>query len=150
MLNQLVRRISAALDPAGASVVEPLDIERVSAVLLIEIARADHDIDALERDAIVDALSQSSALDVAELNTLVAEALEDADNAVSLHAHVSLINEHFRKEDKLALVEQMWRVAFADGNVDGYEEYTIRKLCDLLFVKHRDFMQAKLHVMEQT
>lgn len=151
MLNQLVSRISAALDPSGAAVVEPLDIERVTSVLLVEIARADHDVEDQEREAIIQALGQSSGnLNVAELDALVTEALADADNAVSLHEHVRLINEHFTKEHKIALVKQMWRVAFADGNIDRYEEYTIRKLCDLLYIKHRDFMQAKLHVMEET
>ena len=81
-----------------------------------------------------------------ELNELIDEVFDSADHVLSLHSHVSLINESFNKEDKLALVTQMWRVAFADGNVDGYEEYTIRKICDLLFIKHRDYMQAKLRV----
>jgi len=150
MLSQLVSRISAALDPAGTSVIASLDIERVTTLLLVEIARADHDIEPAERLAIVAALNQSSNLTATEIDDLVTEALEDADRAISLHQHVQLVNDHFSQQDKRALVEQMWRVAFADGNVDGYEEYTIRKLCDLLYVKHRDFMQAKLHVMEQT
>ena len=63
---------------------------------------------------------------------------------MSLHSHVRIINDNLSKSDKLLLVEQMWRVAYADGNIDCYEEYTIRKLCDLLYLKHRDFMQAKL------
>jgi len=150
MLSQLVSKISAALDPAGTAAVESLDIERVTALLLVEIARADHDIEPTERLAVVNALKQSSNLSATEIDDLVAEALADADHAVSLYQHVQLVNENFSQQDKRALVEQMWRIAFADGNVDGYEEYTIRKLCDLLYVKHRDFMQAKLTVMEQS
>lgn len=79
---------------------------------------------------------------------MVDDAFNEADGAMSLYEHVQLINDHFDRRSKLALVEQMWRVALADGNIDGYEEYTIRKLCDLLFIKHRDFMQAKLKVIE--
>ena len=151
MFNQLLKQITLALDPQNSdSVVAPLDIERVSAVLLVEIARADHDISQEERQAIAVALAATSTLSQIELNELIDEVLASSDNVLSLHAHVSLINETFKKQDKLALVEQMWRVAFADGNVDGYEEYTIRKICELLFLKHRDYMQAKLRVAAET
>lgn len=146
MLTKWLDRITAALDPTEA--VSVLDIERVSATLLVEIARTDHDIDPAERTAIVRALQAGGQLDVADIEAIVDEALSDADTTVSLYEHVRLINEQFDKSCKLALVEQMWRVALADGDIDGYEEYTIRKLCDLLYIKHRDFMQAKLKVME--
>ena len=150
MFNQLLKQITAALDPQNTdNVVPSLDIERVTATLLVEIARADHEIASQERDAIVAALAATSALDSSELNALVEEAFTNADNTISLHSHVSLINESFNMPAKLALVEQMWRVAYADGNIDGYEEYTIRKLCDLLYVRHRDYIQAKLRVAKE-
>jgi len=149
MLNQLFNQIVSALDPSvPESKLESLDAQRVSAMLLVEIARSDHVVDDSERKAIENALLQSSSLLADELGAIVDEALIEADNALSFHNHVSLINEHFSKEDKIVLIEQMWRVAFADGNVDGYEEYTIRKLCDLLYVKHRDYMQAKIKISE--
>ena len=58
------------------------------------------------------------------------------------------INSGFTREQKLALIEQMWRVAYADGDLDKYEEYTIRKLSDLLYVEHHEFIRAKLRAME--
>jgi uncharacterized tellurite resistance protein B-like protein len=61
-----------------------------------------------------------------------------------------LINESFKRQDKLALVEHIWRVACADGNIDRYGEYTIRKLCDLLFVKRRENIQATLKIAEES
>ena len=149
MFNQLLKQLTSSLNRQNEqSALQSLDIERVSAVLLVEIARADHIIRAEERKAIKKALAETSSMSASELDELVDEALSSADNTVSLHAHVNLINESFNQQDKIALVEQMWRVAFADGKVDadGYEEYTIRKLCDLLHVKHRDYVQAKLKV----
>jgi len=147
MLNQFFKQITSALESQpGEQAVKSEDIERVSAVLLVEIARSDHDISDPERSAILSALNESSSLPSSELEALVEDAFQDADNTLSLHEHVRLINENFEKADKLLLIEQMWRVAFADGNVDGYEEYTIRKLSDLLYIKHRDYMQAKLKV----
>ena len=151
MFNQLLKQVTSALDPQdNDSTLAPLDVERVSAMLLVEIARADHDINQQEREAISQALSATSSLGASELSELVDEAFDSVDNTLSLHAHVSLINESFNRQDKLALVEQMWRVAYADGNIDRYEEYTIRKLCDLLYVKHREYIQAKLKIAEES
>lgn len=147
-LEQWLDRIATALDPNLPEADTALDIERVCAILLVEIARADHEIEPAERETIVRALQQAGDLAAEDLQAIVEEACSDADSTVSLYEHVRLINEQFDKERKLALVEQMWRVALADGNIDGYEEYTIRKLCDLMYIKHRDFMQAKLRVVD--
>ena len=148
MFSQLISRVAVALEPnAGDEDVARLDVQRVTAMLLVEIARADHDVGEEELQAIATSLRDASALAESEIAAILQEAVSEAESAVSLHEHVSLINEQFDKAGKLALVEQMWRVAVANGDIDHYEEYTIRKLCDLLFVKHRDYMQAKLRVL---
>jgi len=147
MFTQLINRVALALDPNADNDVAQFDIQRVTAMLLVEIARADHDVGAEEFKAIHDALSEASTLPESELNAILQEAVNEAESTVSLHEHVGLINEQFDKAGKIALVEQMWRVAMANGDIDHYEEYTIRKLCDLLFIKHKDFMQAKHRVL---
>lgn len=148
MLNQWIDRLAAALDTAPSADANRADLERVSALLLVEIAWADHQIDELERKTIRAALRQASSIADEELDSILDAALADAQHTVSLHEHIRQINGSFDKTRKLMLVEQMWRVALADGDLDKYEEYTIRKLCDLLHVKHRDFIQAKLRVLE--
>lgn len=139
----LFERLLASINQPDASEADAIQIERVSAILLVEIARSDHEVEPAERDEIARAIGASSALTAEEISELIEEALRDVDVTLSLHSHVSEINSQFDKKNKIALVEQMWRVALADGNIDQYEEYTIRKLCDLIHVKHRDFMQAK-------
>ena len=143
-INQLSQTLQADSPDASAS---QADLQRVSAQLLVEVARADHSIDDAERQSMRMALCQAFELDESEIDAILDAAIAGADGTVSLHAHVALINDHLDKPAKLALVEQMWRVAMADGDLDKYEEYTIRKLCDLLYVKHRDFMQTKLRVV---
>ena len=124
------------------------DLERVTALLLVEIARSDHEVAPEELATIRAALAQSSSLEAAELDEIVAESQADAEAALSLHGYVARVNESLDKQGKIRLVEQMWRVALADGDIDRYEEYTIRKLAELLYLKHRDFMQAKLRVLD--
>ena len=62
--------------------------------------------------------------------------------------HARLINDEFNREQKIHLIEQLWRVAFADQELDRYEEALVRKISELLHVPHRDFIQAKHRVQE--
>lgn len=140
---------SLAADQSTDATDQQANLERLTAQLLVEIAWSDHVIEASEHDAIVQALVESTSLKVDEIETILAAAVDDLNHTVTLHAHISTINNHFDRDQKTKLVEQMWRVAFADGDLDKYEEHTIRKLSDLLYVKHRDFMQAKLRVLDQ-
>jgi len=153
MFNQWISRITAA-KPESESEFESLsvtggsaDVERVSAALLMEIARADHNLDDAELASIRDALKQSSSLPGEEIDSIVSNAMVDADSTISLHEHIRMVNEHFDRANKLLLIEQMWRVAAADGDVDRYEDYTIRKFSELIYVRHKEFIQAKLRVL---
>lgn len=151
MFNQWIDRIKLATQEsatgAGSNDLQD-DFARVSAALLVEVARADHQLDASEIASITSALQQSSSLEKSEITDIVESAVANADNAISLHEHIKLVNEHFEQEQKYLLVEQMWRVAVADGNIDRYEDYTIRKTSDLLHVRHSEFIKAKLRVIE--
>ena len=144
MLERLLARLSGENDPdAGA---DERDVERMAAVLLVEIARADGYVDEVELDAVRRALGQCSSLPAGELDALVDEAVREGEAATSLHAYTSAVNDAYDKPARVRLVEHLWRVARADGRLDRYEEHAIRRIADLLYVKHRDFMQAKHRV----
>jgi len=145
MFSQWISRIAG--ERADSEPLNVADIERVSAALLVEIARADHTLEQSETESIRSALKQSSSLPDEEIDAIVTSAIVDADSAISLHEHIKLVNEHFDRANKVMLIEQMWRVAAADGNVDRYEDYTIRKLSELIYVRHSEFIQAKLRVL---
>ena len=65
-----------------------------------------------------------------------------------LYEYTRLINDLCDYEDKLRLINNLWSIAFADQQLDKYEEYLIRKISDLLHVSHKDFIQQKLLVKE--
>ncbi len=152
MITDLLKRLNASLSAGSAaadtSAGMATDLERVAAVLLVEVARSDQSIDPVELDTISAAIVSASSLSREEVDTLVQEALADADAAISLHAHLKLVNDHLDPSARAKLVENMWRVALADGDIDRYEEHRIRSLSDMLYVKHRDFMQAKHRALE--
>ncbi len=149
MFNQWINRIAATVSDASQTDHSTLvDVERVSAALLVEIARADHQLEESETQSIIAALQKASSLSEDEIVEIVNTAVADADTAISLHEHVRLVNDNFEQTQKIMLIEQMWRVAAADGNIDRYEDYTIRKLSDLIYVRHSEFIKAKLRVLD--
>lgn len=113
------------------------------AALLCEIARADHEVDEDERHAICVAVARMCEVPAADLEALLQSADEAVDEAVSLYDFTSIINERFDRERKYSLLVMLWRVAHADGRIDRYEEYYIRKIVDLLHLSQRDFIRAK-------
>lgn len=114
-----------------------------AAALLIEIARADFEFDDDEQAAIESALRGSLDVTEDEIAELVRLAAEESRDATSLHQFTRLVNETHEIADKRALMEQLWRVAYADGRVDRYEEQILRRIAELLHLRHAEFMQAK-------
>jgi uncharacterized tellurite resistance protein B-like protein len=56
----------------------------------------------------------------------------------------SLVNRHFTQEQKLRIVELMWRVAYADAELSAHENHLMRKIGDLLHIAHGDYIAAKM------
>lgn len=121
--------------------------ELAVAQLLLEIARADFAADSVEIAAIRDLLGRSYGLSGDRLDTLLRQAEAHAAGSVSLHDTVVAINRQVSAERKLELLSMLWQVAYADGRLDKYEEALLRKLADLLFVSHADFIREKLAVI---
>lgn len=115
-----------------------------AAALLVETSRADFEQEEVEEKALATALRQGLQLDDGEVESLLAEANTHADHATSLYQFTRVINDHFTAEQKAQLVEMMWQVAWADGNLHHYEEHLIRKVADLIYVPHELFIRGKL------
>jgi uncharacterized tellurite resistance protein B-like protein len=116
------------------------------AVLLAETARADFDTQGTERDAVQQMLVQQLGLDETESRTLVARAFAESERSVSLHGFLRTLNDELQPGERRELVEWLWRVAYADGTLDPYEEARVRQLAELLYISHVDFVQARLLV----
>lgn len=114
------------------------------AALLVEVLRADYDVSDAERGQVLASARDILGLDAAQCEDLLAEAEQQVDRAHDLHQFTREVNRAFDHDDKLRLVEQMWRVAHADATVHKYEEHIIRRVADLLHVSHREFIAAKL------
>ena len=125
----------------------PADIEHAlrvaTAVLLIEVARADFIVDPSEKLRLRELLEQQFNLPAQELDALLEEAEADADRMVSIQHVTRLLNEHYDHAMKRRVVEMMWQLVYADGEKDRYEEHLIRQVAELLYVSHSEFIQAR-------
>lgn len=123
-------------------------LQLAAAALLIELSRADYQRDADEQRAIESALKNAFDLDEQQLQELIELAEEENQEAVSLYQFTSLIREHYSAEQRFELVKMLWQVAVADGEISKYEDHLIRKIADLIYLPHSEFIRAKLAVVE--
>ncbi|WP_455212636.1 tellurite resistance TerB family protein [Kaarinaea lacus] len=121
-------------------------LQVATAALLIEIARADFHIEDQELDQVAASLKTKFALTAQEVDGLIELATQEAKQAISYYEFTSLINQGFSFEQKLKVIELMWQVAYADDYLQKYEEALIRKISDLLYIPHSDFIAAKHRV----
>jgi len=112
-------------------------------VLLIEVSLSDDSYDDEEKNKIIGILKNKFNLDDSQINVLMELADKKNKEMISLYDWTSKINEIYSYEQKKELIKLLWDVAFADGRIDKYEDYTIRKIADLIYVRHEDFMKAK-------
>ncbi len=127
---------------------EALTLQIAAAGLLLEVSRADFNVGEDELKVIAEALKQQFGFSDEDTQTLLELVLANDEETVSMHPFLRLINDQFTPEQKRRIVEDLWRVAFADHRLDKYEEAQIRKIADLLYVPHKDFIRAKLRVQE--
>jgi uncharacterized tellurite resistance protein B-like protein len=123
-------------------------IELATAVLMIEISLADDHIQEEERNVIKIVLSDHFKLSNEEINELIDLAENEVNHAVSLYEFTRLLNDALSMSDKINIIESLWHVAYADAVLDKYEEYYIRKIADLLYISHSDYIQTKLKAAE--
>ena len=105
--------------------------------------RVDNQEDERELKTIVDCAVKAHQITREVAEEILNDALAHAEDATSLYQFTGQINDHLDQQQKQSLLESIWRVAFADGRIDKYEEHLIRRMADLLHLNHREFMQAR-------
>jgi uncharacterized tellurite resistance protein B-like protein len=120
------------------------NLHMAAAVLLVETARADFTQDPTELAKLTQLLTTALQLGQDEVHELVVAAQQRVETATSLYEFTKVINALCDAGQKLQLISAMWLVAYADGNLDKYEEHLIRQVAELTYVTHRDYIQCKL------
>jgi uncharacterized tellurite resistance protein B-like protein len=119
-----------------------------AAVLLLEVARSDRDLSAVERDAALAAVRTKFGLSQQQAEDIIRTAEAEAREATSLYPFTSLINREFSATQKERLIELVWRVAYTDAGLDAHELHLVRRIANLLHIPHGTYIAAKMRAKE--
>ena len=119
-------------------------IHLAAGVLLLEAAHIDNECTVEEMEHVVQTLREKFSLS----DDCVAELLElahlEREQAIDLWQFTNEANVHFNKDEKLVIMEDVWRVIFMDGRLDKHEDHFAHKLANLLRLSHKEMIEAKL------
>ena len=147
MLNKLFDYFEKKVTPsASEDMIEQPEHTLILAAtaLMIEVARSDESKAGVELEVISEILVSKLGVDPIECQLIMGAAEEKSEEAHDLFQFTGLINQNFSKDEKKDLIYFMWKVAFADGNVDKYEDHIIRRISTLINLAHSDFIRLKL------
>lgn len=124
------------------------ELKLATAALLIEMMYQDDQVNDKEIDAVKNALTERFELADNECHILFELAEEEVKEAIDYHQFTRLIASEFTQAQKIKVIELLWSVAYADSHLDSLEEHMVRKISDLIYVSHKDFMKAKHKVQD--
>lgn len=148
MISALRRFLEHRLGDDSDPVEDERRIQLATAALFAEAMRIDGETAPVERDAARDAIVDRLGLSPDEAGELLEAAREDVRTANDYFQFTSVLNRHFTQEQKIAVIERMWRVAYADERLDAHELHLMHRIADLLHVPHHDSMAAKMRAKE--
>jgi uncharacterized tellurite resistance protein B-like protein len=119
-----------------------------SAALLMEMMRTEHAYDNEKQDLILILLEQSFGLSKEQASDLMEIAEQKRGQATDYFEFTHLIHTEFTNDQKIQLIESLWKIAFVDNNLDVDEEYLVDKVARLLYIPRTDVLQARNRVRE--
>ncbi|MDY6843512.1 MAG: TerB family tellurite resistance protein [Thermodesulfobacteriota bacterium] len=148
MLDSIRSFFSEYISPAKANKSEKKKhaLEVAMCAVLFEMATIDGKFSPQERDIIVNILQERFSLTDDEVHQLMELSVQELSESIDLWQFTQCINENFTREQKIQLIEQIWRVVYSDDSLDKYEDYLVHKLQKLLRLSHKELIEAKLKV----
>ena len=146
MLNQIKLFFDKHIALPAPDQVTEESLHLACAALFVEMMYMDDKARAEEQDMIIKSVRDVFSLSVEEAKTLISLATQQRKQATDYYQFTSLINKGFTQEQKTTVIKKLWKIAYADGELDKYEENMVRKMADLLHVPHLEFIKAKIQV----
>lgn len=121
-------------------------LQIAACALLLEIANADEKLDAEEEKRIKEIMKNKFNLSDNDVENVISKSEEEIINSVSIYEFTDVLNKILNNDDKYLLLKYLWHIAYADGNLDTYEDYYIKKISNNLHLYNKDRIAAKLEV----
>ncbi len=149
MIRKLFVQVIESISVTDSSVAVDRDaaLRLATAVLMVDVARADHIFEDSEFERVLQLVEHHFKLAPEEAAELVNSASDTAEDIVSVHEFTALLHEHLDEDEKARIVGLLWEIAYADGELDKYEDSLILKISDLLYVSRPKVMRLKYDAM---
>ena len=145
----MINRIKNLFTESSSKAIEPKrdELQAAAAALLVEAACMDGSFDEKERKSILGLIQRHFLLSGEESATLIGKAEQVVEKAGDLYTFTRVIKARYELEQRIEMIEMLWEVAFADGNVDHYEKNLISRIAGLIYVSDKDRGEARKRVM---
>ncbi len=125
-------------------------LQMATAALMVEMLHVDEQVTAEEKTKLHHILKLRFKLSDDEIEILIDLANVEKHEATDYFTFTSLLNEHYTQQQKIKLIEDLWQLAYADNELNKYEEHLLRRLAELLHVPHQDFIRTKLKTLKNS
>jgi uncharacterized tellurite resistance protein B-like protein len=124
-------------------------IQIATCVLLLELAKSDDEFSSLEKKTVTAILRREFQISEEVIEELMEIARRKREESIDLWEFTHLINKNYSREDKIRVIENAWKVIYADKKLDKYEDHLIHKLARLLGLRHSELIERKLKVLDK-
>jgi uncharacterized tellurite resistance protein B-like protein len=125
------------------------DLRIATCALFLEIANIDEQFSDAERESILSILKSEYKLSDDDALELARTAMSELQGSIDMWQFTNLINDNYTEDEKVRVVELLWRVVYADGKLDKHEDFLVHKLATLLRLQHKQLIGAKLRVLHE-
>lgn len=136
-------------DSANSETDGPDDTRLAAAALLVHASTIDGYVEEAETARLQQVLQAQYDLSDEQMHELIVAAERSERDAVDIYSFTSKLKKTLPEQDRLQIIEMMWEIAFADGEVHGYEENLIWRTAELLGISSRERIRARKKVEAQ-
>jgi len=133
-------------DDEGKRTSNNKDIHVATCALLLEMATIDGEFSNEEQATIMNVLKDQYGITEDDAKTLMDAARDEVKKSIDLWQFTNLINKNYSEDEKIRVIETIWKVVYADGVLEGHEDYLVHQLAKLLRLTHSQLIDAKLKV----
>lgn len=138
-----------AQEDSDSEVSNEHDLQVATAVLLLETARIDDEFTDDERNEIITVLKKHFEISEEEVERILEVSQKEIEKQLDLYHFTKQINEHFEIDDKIKIIEMVWRVIYTDQHLNGHEDFLVHKFAKLLRLDHNKLIDAKVRIKKE-
>jgi uncharacterized tellurite resistance protein B-like protein len=146
IVKRFFSKISAeTLNPTGQATEH--DARVATCALFLEMAKIDETFSGEEMEKILAILKETYGLSSEHADELVAAAEQELEGSIDYWHFARLINDNYSTEEKIDIIETLWRIVYVDGKLDKFENHLIHQLANILRLSHEQLIDAKIKVL---